>query len=139
MERFRHDICLKYWLVDNKRSHDPDRGHIPELYIKSEFEPPKASRERSTRPRTNLSKVQQNTLKFLCNNDKFVVLATDKNLGPAIIEKGEYICKALKDHLSEANTYYHQPTDAEATTIQEANEKNGPQNDFFFVESLKDV
>lgn len=167
MERFRHDVRLKYWLADNECNLDPDREYIPELYINSEFVPPTASREvekalnnfearldfefrkRSIRPGTNLSKVQQNALKFLRDNDKFVVLATDKNLGPAIIEKDEYIRKALKDHLSEPSTY-RQLTDAEATTIQEANEKElrkivtentkwiyGPQNDFF-VESLKD-
>eukprot|EP00978_Attheya_sp_CCMP212_P004338 scaffold9464_cov25-Attheya_sp.AAC.2 len=168
MERFGHDVRLKYWLADNKKNLDPDREYIPELYINSELEPPKASREvkralnnfevqldfefnkRSIRPGINLLKVQQNALKFLHDSDNFVVLATDKNLGPAIIEKDEYICKAQKDHLSEPSTY-RQLTDAEATKIHEANEKElqtivtenmkwiyGPQNDFF-VESLKDV
>ena len=36
---------------------------------------------------------------------KFIVIATDKNLGPAIMEINYYIQRCLTDHLNQTNTY----------------------------------
>jgi len=42
---------------------------------------------------------------FLRHTSDFVVLKTDKNLGPAILERDIYIQKALAEHFSETTTY----------------------------------
>ena len=38
-------------------------------------------------------------------HQQFLIVQCDKNLGPAIIERSEYILLALRDHLSDATTY----------------------------------
>jgi hypothetical protein len=52
-------------------------------------------------------------LRLLKDHQDFVVFLTDKNLGPAIIERKEYIRRALKDHLLDQETY-KQLTDVQA-------------------------
>jgi hypothetical protein len=40
-------------------------------------------------------------------SDDFMIMQTDKNLGPAIIERTTYIKRAIDDHLSDESTYRH--------------------------------
>jgi hypothetical protein len=49
---------------------------------------------------TNLLPVQTTALTLLRKNPNFIVFKTDKNLGPAITERHNYICTAIRDHLS---------------------------------------
>ena len=44
-------------------------------------------------------------LKTLQNNDDFIIVASDKNLGPCIIEREMYIERFLEEHLSDITTY----------------------------------
>ena len=48
---------------------------------------------------------QRNLLHWLAKNEKYMVVRTDKNLGPAIIERSVYIQRAFSDHLLDATTY----------------------------------
>ena len=58
--------------------------------------------KRTTRP---LLPAQQSALLWLQDHTEFIVFNTDKNLGPAIIERERYIQYAWKDHLCDTNTY----------------------------------
>lgn len=54
---------------------------------------------------SNLMTFQASTLDRLKANDDVVIFKTDKNLGPAILEKDVYIQRALTDHLLDDKTY----------------------------------
>jgi len=41
----------------------------------------------------------------LKNDEKFIVISCDKNLGHAVIERDEYVRRALKEHLVDKSTY----------------------------------
>ena len=53
---------------------------------------------------SNLSKLQQSHFNFLRNNKDFIILMSGKNLGPAIIERSEYIKLVLSEHLHQPDT-----------------------------------
>jgi hypothetical protein len=53
---------------------------------------------------SNLAAHQLRALKALRNKTDFIILQCDKNMGPAIIEREEYIALAIKDHLRHTNT-----------------------------------
>ena len=53
----------------------------------------------------NMSLSQLNLLKFLRRKDKFIIVKSDKNLGPCILETESYIKFALEDHLNCRQTY----------------------------------
>jgi hypothetical protein len=59
----------------------------------------------SARPATNITKLQQQQLNLLRNNEEFIILNADKNLGPCIIERKLYIQNVLSEHLKNGNTY----------------------------------
>ena len=116
LQRFRNDCYYKFILagVNNQ---------IPSLYIRSNR--PADRSEISTefavrltafehciekvftkrRSSTNLFKTQHAALKFLFNNPDIIVIKTDKNLGPAVLERSVYIKRAFDDHLSDSSTY----------------------------------
>jgi hypothetical protein len=48
---------------------------------------------------------QQYLLQVLRNSHRFIVVPTDKNLGPVVLETITYIARAYSDHLSDATTY----------------------------------
>jgi len=54
---------------------------------------------------SNLLPSQQATVQWLKNHDNLVVFPTDKNLGPAVMERNRYIQVAYDDHLSDKETY----------------------------------
>jgi hypothetical protein len=70
---------------------------------------------RTRRVTTNLTALQTRLLQSFKNSDDFIVFPSDKNLGPALLERSEYISRALKDHLSDPNTY-QQLSEADAAT-----------------------
>lgn len=47
----------------------------------------------------NLTPLQSKALKLLKQNTQVVIKSTNKNLGPAIMDKDFYINKILNDHL----------------------------------------
>ena len=121
-DRFRHDIRLKYFFADDK---EIPRAFNPQLYIKSDWSPPRACTSiekrisdfqkdlsfirsdilKNTRPSSNLTKSQLCLLQLLHNNPDFIVLDTDKNLGPSIMERRDYTTYMLDQHLLKGNNY----------------------------------
>jgi hypothetical protein len=62
---------------------------------------------------SNLILHQKKALNYLRNQQYFLVVQYDKNLGPAIIGPDEYINLAFRDHLNDTMTYLRQsPIDA---------------------------
>ncbi len=63
---------------------------------------------------SNLTPLQAKTLKLLKKNNNFIIKATDKNLGPAIMNKTTYIRQVLTEHLLTCT--YRKLTSAEANS-----------------------
>ena len=103
-----------------------DDDYIPNLYLSSEWVPPiirhgdmeqrmmnyraklvrlvqHASQRR--RPRFNLSPLQYKILKELKENKEIIVCLSDKNLGPVVMDRSDYMKRAINDHLSNTNVY----------------------------------
>ena len=98
----------------------------PKIYVKSNWQPRPQPNEQfesclntfknnltlhqnmhiqRTRKASNLSNHQKHILKLLSNNNDFVILPTDKNLGPCILERSTYIKYVLEEHLEDGKTY----------------------------------
>lgn len=58
-----------------------------------------------TKVRSSLMPHQLSILQWLIDHPEIIVLNSDKNLGPAVIEREKYIELAWRDHLSDRNTY----------------------------------
>ena len=96
----------------------------PKLYICSKWTPPHwtippvALEERLSRfsqaldklfktckGKTNLLPHQQRALRMLQQQQTFLIVPCNKNLGPAIIEHHDYLQIAMWDHLNDTTTY----------------------------------
>ena len=55
--------------------------------------------------KTNLLPHQHRALRTLQQQQTFLIVPCDKNLGPAIIERHDYLKIAMRDHLSDTTTY----------------------------------
>ena len=55
--------------------------------------------------KTNLLPHQHRPLRTLQQQQTFLIVPYDKNLGPAIIERHDYLRIAMRDHLSDTTTY----------------------------------
>ena len=64
----------------------------------------------------NLSRQTRFLLEKLSTNREFIIVPTDKNLGPAIMERSVYKARCLQDHLLKAHTY-RQLSKTEANAI----------------------
>ena len=66
----------------------------------------KAFEDSWSRPHiVNLKESKINLLRMIKKERKFIIIATDKNLGPAIMEIDYYIHRCLTDHLNDTDTY----------------------------------
>jgi hypothetical protein len=118
-ERLRRSIRLKFVKFPIK-----EEVFIPKLHCKSDWLPPNAPKvietamnnfEETTKKAfikswkhphlENMEQSKINLLKSIKKERKYIVIASDKNLGPCIIEIDKYINKCLDDHLNKANTY----------------------------------
>jgi hypothetical protein len=111
-----------------------EQGFIKELYIKSEYSFDPVSDEieaacrnfqeavqreqlqlsRRRQPRCNLTQRQWNLINFFKDNDKFIIVQGDKNLGPCILDRKYYIYRGIQEHLGN-ETNYRQVSKAWAT------------------------
>jgi hypothetical protein len=126
--RFLRDVHTKMFFA-----HMDDEPWDPkQLFIRSDWEPDPAeiprefqarvshflrelkSKFRTRRVESNLTPLQTRLLQAFKNSDDFIVFPSDKNLGPALLERSEYINRALKDHLADPNTY-QRLTEADAS------------------------
>ena len=55
--------------------------------------------------KTNLLPHQHEALRMLQQQQTFLIIPCDKNLGPAIIERHDYLKIAMRDHLKDTTTY----------------------------------
>jgi hypothetical protein len=104
------------------------------MYLPSEWNPPFSNVPRSLsrrldhfehvitsqfrtklRVKPNLLRHQRFALESLRLQKDFLIVACDKNLGPSIIERDEYIKLAFRDHFSKPDTYQYLPTAEVAT------------------------
>jgi len=107
----------QYRLQNNNKNATP---YIPQIYVKLKgWHPPPApidienklttfekllkqtihEKQKRTPNFTNLTITQRRTLEALKNNKEFIILPTDKNLGPAIMNRDNYIKQCLTEHL----------------------------------------
>jgi hypothetical protein len=128
--RLSRSIDLRCFFVDSDHldPSEPSENYNPRMYINSDWSPPFSNVPRTlsrrlhhfehlvtSKFRTKL-KVKQNLLRHqrfalehLRQQNDFLIVACDKNLGPSIIERDEYIRYAFRDHLSDPNTYQFIP------------------------------
>ena len=57
------------------------------------------------RPMPNLSLLQQSLLQFLRHHDKYIVIKSDKGLGPAILDRTFYFDRGCIEHLGQRWNY----------------------------------
>jgi len=67
---------------------------------------------------TNLTPIQHNALRQLKNDKELIIKPTDKNLGPALMDRDTYIRQVLREHL--LTDSYTQLSKNEATTRMES-------------------
>ena len=73
--------------------------------------------------KTNLSKFQYSMLQEIRQDRRFIVCLTDKNLGPAILEREVYINRALQDHLLKPANYKRLEPDKAKLIMYQTNKK----------------
>jgi hypothetical protein len=120
VDRFRKDIHTKIlfagspnddW-INSKRlflrsTWSPDPEEIPRD-IRSRISTFLGQLERKFKRRdvpTNLTPYQTKLLEVLRDSEDHIVIPTDKNLGPAILERTVYTQRAFDDHLNDETTY----------------------------------
>lgn len=115
--RFLRDAYTKFFFsCDNNST-------IPKLFLRSDWCPKQHEISAEFRARTNnfvkclklqfkkkkscinLLPHQHMALYYLRHQKDFIVLKSDKNLGPCVLERDTYIRRALSDHLSDTATY----------------------------------
>ena len=69
------------------------------------------------RCKTNLTQQQCKVLHSLKNNQDFIILPSDKNLGPAIMNRADYMQRVLTEHLH-TDAYIHMPTEQANAAIK---------------------
>jgi len=117
--RLRQDLTNRYVYAGNNDNDEYD----PTLYARSNRKTPThllsldlanriddfstALRKLFTKRRSpsNLLPHQQYVLHYLRNSPHIMACKTDKNLGPALIDRTKYIQAAFNDHLLHATTY----------------------------------
>ena len=138
IKRFTKDIRTAFAVADFEPSESNDIEYIPKLYIKSDsWRPPQAPllvedaihtfhehllqaalANRNFR-RYNLNFQHRKLLQELRSSRQFIIVPTDKNLGPAIMNRDTYKTRALQDHLLDASSYQQlSPTDAQALRLK---------------------
>lgn len=136
MFRLRRDIRIHFYHQQLEADNGPtttdptyDTTYIPKLYIKSEWNPHSAPHhaelalERFDRAllsninnlpwtrRYNLTPSQRHVLSELTKRDDLIILPTDKNLGPCVLERDTYINSVGQEHLLNESNYEFIPAD----------------------------
>jgi hypothetical protein len=116
--KLAYRIRTKHWLLhQNPINTTP---FIPQIYVKLKgWNPPPATSNtkhrmtefekklkkavnlntKKTKNTSNLTYNQQQTLTKLRNDDNIIIMPTDKNLGPAVMNRNEYVEQCLTEHL----------------------------------------
>ena len=121
-DRLRRNLHLKFHFAGG--ANDNQSEYNPRLYVPTGWTPPpwtfpaaqldsrldafeKAMKKlfKPRRGRPNLMPHQQRALDDLQANPNLLVVPSDKNLGPCVIERDRYIQIIMRDHLNDTNTY----------------------------------
>ena len=125
-QRLTYSTRLKAWLLaERKKGMDMEREYIQKLHVKGNFQPPYAdwlTEDRlssyklkvlqayaalSRSPKYNLNKLQRRLLTELREQRALLIINTDKNLGPAILDRNTYIMAVLSEHLTNEDIYQY--------------------------------
>ena len=122
MPNFQRAIHLRFHFSGSTNT--SDESYDPKMYVRSNWTPPhwtkppvvldkrfenfsskldKLFKIRTGKP--NLLPYQTRALQKLQQHQDFLICPCDKNLGPAIIERDNYIKIAMRDHLLDGRTY----------------------------------
>ena len=129
LDRLERDVRLRFlhsdFDDDDDSTDNPHDTYDPKIYVKlKKWEPDpctidEVEMELATfrtqfttlvanhkpAPASNLSKRQEKLLASLRMAKQFIIVPTDKNLGPAILERSQYMARCLSDHLLNTTTY----------------------------------
>ena len=122
-DRLFRSVHLRFHFA-GKPPNEGTTSYDPKLCVRSKWTPPHwtippvAHEERLSRFSTALNKLfktrkgktnllphQHRVLRMLQQQQTFLIAPCDKNLGPAIIERHDYLKIAMRDHLSDTTTY----------------------------------
>jgi hypothetical protein len=140
LTRFRRDLLLKTYFAGTQSFSEKQHN---KLYVKSEWWPPLKDIPTSCQTRidktlehlkqqipdrticgnSNLSSFQRTLLHTLMDHPTIMVMKSDKNMGPAIIDKVQYVTQALTEHLLDDNTYQRIHETAATYHIKQLTEK----------------
>ena len=141
VHRFRRAVRLKDYLKQHELGNS-NEDYNSKLYVKSLWNPPHAdgnkelrmidfatrlecegARVKKRHPRTNLTPQQYAVLHTIRADRRFMVCLTDKNLGPAILERDVYIQRVFVDHLDKTATYEHLPPNRAKELMQQTKQQ----------------
>jgi hypothetical protein len=132
LNRVERDVRIRYMhrdglapRSDNGSVSSSEEGYDPKIYVRlPDWEPEPCEDEALEKellafrkqvcslvannqpaPRSNLNKRQEAILSSLRSAKPFIIMPTDKNLGPAIMERTTYIKRCFNDHLLSKSTY----------------------------------
>ena len=135
LQRFTRDMRLREWIRKEENESNvtdntylrsqPAEEYDPKIYLRSDWEPPLASPAVETsicnlkseinklalrkhikwKNKDNLTARQRYLLEFFRQHTDLVVVQSDKNLGPIVMERAAYIRRTLDDHLLRTETY----------------------------------
>jgi hypothetical protein len=137
-QRLENDIRLRHFW--STRMTDTANDYNPKLYIKSNWTPDEASPEleaamqdfrtqvtymathntANQHRKHNIPTRTRALLRTLPGNPNFIILPTDKNLGPSIMERDTYKTRCLTDHLSDDTTYQRLTEDEAYQRLKQA-------------------
>ena len=122
-DRLIRSVHLRFHFA-GKPPNEGTTSYDPKLYVNSKWTPPHwtippvALEEclsrfstalnklfKTRKGKTNLLSHQHRALRMLQQQQTFLIIPCDKNLGPAIIEHHDYLKIAMRDHLSDTTTY----------------------------------
>ena len=86
----------------------PPHWTIPPVPLKNDYHDSQTKMGtlfKTRKGKTNLLPHQHRTLSTLQQQDTFLIVPFDKNLGQAIIERHDYLKIAMRDHLNDTTTY----------------------------------
>jgi hypothetical protein len=141
LDRLERDVRIRCrhsnYTEEDTPEDDPRETYNPKIYVKlKDWEPDpctihEVEEELATfcqhftslvtnhqpAPASNLSKQQEKLLELLRKTKQYIVTPTDKNLGPAILKRSQYMDRCFQDHLLNKSTY-RRLTDAESKTLR---------------------
>ena len=143
MTKFKRDVRTHFFFKDDINEEKLENNNS-KLYVKNtKWAPPlakpeielrrtnfeneltKAIHEKTLRHNysSNISRVQEHAIKTLKNNEDFIITLTDKNLGPAILRREQYIKMIYDEHLSDSQTYQRKDATETISELQTIHKK----------------